>query len=202
MALKLARVETFNYPDLPRYFFPAAVVAEQHDYVIVYHPVGAPIWRGKDDILYRGTHHNLAVLFPDRDYNVIIFWMEDWTFDSYYVNIALPTRWDGKTLDFIDLDLDVLWLKEQTPRVQQGLQQAGVYVLDRDEYEERKIAYNYPPEIMERAESALQEVLAHIEARVFPFDDSLIGWRPTAEMLSLAALPDSASLWHLDKSSQ
>jgi protein associated with RNAse G/E len=202
MALKLVRVETFSYPDVPRYFFPAAIVDEQPDYFIIYHPAGAPLWSGKDGKLHRGTHHSMGVLYPDRDYNLILFWTADWTFDAYYVNIALPTRWDGEVVDYIDLDLDVLWLTEQTPRVQNGLKQAGVYILDRDEYEERKIAYNYPPELMERAEAALHEVIAQIEARAFPFDDALVGWRPSEEMLALADLPDSASLWHLEGSSQ
>lgn len=202
MALKVARIETFNYPDVPRYFFPAAIVDEQTDYLIIYQPAGAPIWSGKTSKLYRSTQHSMGVLFPDRDYNLILFWLADWTFDAYYVNIALPTRWDGEVMDYIDLDLDVLWLTEETPRVQKGLSKAGVYLLDRDEYEERKLQYNYPPEIMERAEAAVIDVMAHIEARVFPFDDSLIGWRPTGEMLALADLPDSASLWHIEGSGQ
>ncbi len=199
MSLKIIRVETFKYPDIPRYFFPAAVVTERPDYFMIYHPAGAPLWSGKDQRLYRTRHHHLALLYPDHDYNLSLFWTEIWELDSYYINIALPTEWGEEECSFIDLELDVLWLTEGMPRVQTGRSEAGVFVLDRDEYELHKLKYNYPPELMERTEAAVLEVLAQISLRAFPFDDSLIGWRPTPEMLRLADLPDSAGLWHLEK---
>jgi protein associated with RNAse G/E len=196
MTLQLARIETFCYPDVPRYFFPAAIVAEQPDYMMIFHPAGSPVWSGKDGKLHRSKSHSLSFLYPDRDYNLILFWRADWAFDAYYVNIALPFERQGDLCCYIDLDLDVLWLTEHNFNVQAGVREAGVYILDREEYEERKVEYNYPPELMERAEAAVLTVLEQIEARVFPFDDSLLNWRPTPEMLAMVELPDQAALWH------
>jgi protein associated with RNAse G/E len=106
-------------------------------------------------------------------------------------------EWDGELCSYIDLELDVMYVTEDCHRLQGEYEKPGVYVLDRDEYEEHKVIYNYPPELMERTEAALLEVLRQIETRAFPFDNSLLGWRPDPEMLSLAELPDNASTWHL-----
>ncbi len=194
--LKLARVETYNYPDVPRYFFPAAVVTEQPDYLTLYLPMGAPVCNGKVQKLMHSNNHSLALLYPERDYNLVIFWSGDWQFHDYYINIALPSKWDGELCSYVDLDLDVQWRTEKSDGVLNGTREAGVFLLDRDEYEVRKLMYNYPPDVMARAEAAVPAVLAHIESRAFPFDDSLLDWRPTPEMLALGDLPDSAALWH------
>lgn len=197
MALQLARIESFKYPDTVRYFQPAAIVSDTPGYLMLFTPVGAPIWNGNHHRVYRGDMSMLSILYPDRNYNVVLFWNADWTFSSYYVNIALPMQWDGELCSFVDLDLDVLLVTEDSRRIPGNYDKPDVYVLDRNEYEERKVLYNYPPEIMERSEAALLEVLRQIESRAFPFDDSLLDWRPDPDMLSLGELPDDAATWHL-----
>lgn len=196
---KIVPVETYKYPNLPRYYFPAQVVTDIPDILTLFCPVGAPFWSGKDNQLHVHRHHTFSLLYPDRDYNVVLFWNADWGFRGYYVNVALPMQWDGQMCSYIDLDLDVQFLTEESVVARGGQMAAGVYVLDRDEYEERKIAYNYPVEIMERSEAALQEILRQIEIKAFPFDDSLVGWRPDAELGDLTGLLDKYGKWHFPK---
>ncbi len=197
MSLKIARVESFNYPEVPRYFFPTIVVEDKPEYLSLYHPLHAPLWSGKDGQYHRNNSHSLSFLYPDRDYNVVLFWNPDWTFSSYYVNIALPMRWDGDMCYYVDLDLDVLYIVEQSVRVLEGRSEPGVIELDRDEFEERKLTHNYPAEIVARAESGLREVLAQIEAQAFPFDGSLLNWRPPFDAGPLSRMPDDMACWHL-----
>lgn len=197
MAVKLVKLESFKYPATVRYFQPVAVVSDTSLYLLLFQPAGGPTWHGANNHVFRGSMNNLAVLYPDRDYNVVLFWNADWTFSSYYVNMALPMQWDGELCRYVDLDLDVLYVTKNSRRLPGNYEKPGVYVLDRDEYEERKVLYNYPPEIMERSEAALLEVLRQVESRAFPFDDSLLDWRPDPEMLSLSGLPDTAASWHL-----
>lgn len=192
---KIVRIETFKYPDVVRYFFPAIVVKDEPEQLWVYSPSGAPVFSGKDNTLYHQKSHNLTFFFPDRDYNVIIFWNENWDFRFYYVNMALPFEREEDLCSYIDLDLDVLWCTADSVLVKEGQRTDEVYIEDRDEYEARKVEYNYPPEIMERAEASLLEVLELIKDRVFPFDGSLIGWRPSEEMESLIGMLDENGLW-------
>ena len=197
MTFKLVKLETFKYPDAVRYFLPVGVVSESPQYLTLFHPAGAPTWNGTHQNIFRGHNHSLAVLTPGWHYNVVLFWNADWTFSCYYINIALPMQWDGELCSYVDLDLDVLLITKDCHRRESLYTEPGVYVLDRDEYEERKVLYNYPAEIMELAETALTEVLQQVEKRAYPFDDSLVGWRPDPEMIKLAELPDSAAAWHL-----
>ncbi|HEX2910460.1 MAG TPA: DUF402 domain-containing protein [Chloroflexia bacterium] len=197
MPEKIVLLESFHYPARPRYFYPGALVYEDEAQVQIFHPQMTPLWSGHSNRIGRINEHTLSVLFTDRNFNVIIWWNGDWSFSAYYVNIALPAEREDQFCRYVDLDLDVLLITERSVRRFKQHTEPGVYVLDRDEYEERKVLFNYPPEVMESAEQGLEEALAAIEARRFPFDDSLLDWRPSASALALANLPDDAAAWHL-----
>jgi protein associated with RNAse G/E len=163
----MAQLETFKYPRQPRYFMPVSVVEDQPHQLILYCGPGTPVYVGKEDTTHLGTKHNLTILWPERYYNLLLFWDADWTFDCYYVNLAKPHQWDGKLCTYIDLELDV------------ALFENGVIeILDQDEYEDSKIRYNYPRELIAQIERATAEVVDLMERRTFPFDGSLIDWRP------------------------
>lgn len=197
MPFNLIRVESFKYPDLPRYFQPCAQVTDLPAYLAIYHPSGAPIWNGTQDRVYRAYMHSMGILYPDRDYNIYLFWNPDWTFNSYYINVALPVEWSGGDFcSYIDLDLDLLYVIGESHREPDDYAVPGVYELDRDEFDEHKVVNNYPQEIIDRAEAGLLAAQAHIDRREFPFDDSLLNWRPDPEMMSLVELPDNGATWH------
>ncbi len=167
--MRVARVESFKYPRRPRYFQPMTVVEDAPDRLILYGASGSPIYVGKDDKTVAAGHHTLAIMWPDRYYNSLLFWKADWTFQGYYVNLAMPHEWDGELCTYIDLELDV------------GLFDDGIVrILDEDEYEEGKILYNYPVELIEQIELATKEVVNLMESRTYPFDGSLVNWRPAA----------------------
>ena len=196
MPFKLVRLETFKYPAIERYFLPTALVSDTAEHLLLYHPAGGPTWQGSTARVFRSTMHSMAVLSPGKDYNTVLFWNPDWTFSSYYVNVALPVEWDGELCSYIDLDLDVLYVTENSRREPDDYAVPGVYELDRDEFDEHKVVNAYPQEIIDRAEAALVEVQQLIARKEFPFDDSLLSWRPDPAMLSLAELPDSGATWH------
>jgi protein associated with RNAse G/E len=164
-----ARLESFKYPRQPRYFYPVSVVQDERDQLMLYNPPGVPIYVGKHDRIVPASDHTLSILWPDRYYNVLLFWLPDWTFRGYYVNLALPSEWDGELCVYIDLELDVALFEDGIVRV-----------LDQDEYEESKIRYNYPDELIERVEHTTVQVVEMMERRTFPFDGSLVSWRPNA----------------------
>jgi len=76
---------------------------------------------------------------------------------NYYCNVAMPFTREGETLEFIDLDIDVVVWPDGT-----------VEVLDRDDFEVNSVEFGYPPEVIEKAEAALTELLELAESQTLP----------------------------------
>lgn len=95
-----------------------------------------------------------------RWYNVLR--MEDpktGALDSWYCNVTTPATFDGATVRYADLDLDV--------RVRPTGQ---AEVLDEDEFLENSRRLAYPPEVVEEARRAVDALLGLARERSFPFD--------------------------------
>ncbi|GHU33961.1 hypothetical protein FACS1894166_10610 [Bacilli bacterium] len=67
----------------------------------------------------------------------------------YYINIASPFIYENEVIKYIDFDLD---FKIPDTNV------ANIYELDVDEFNENKVKYNYPPEIIKKILEAEQAV--------------------------------------------
>lgn len=109
-------------------------------------------------LIKRGTvSHEFYWL--DRYYNVFRFHEPDGSLRNFYCNINLPPTFSDNVLDYIDLDIDVLvW-------------PAFDYeILDLDDFEENARVFNYPEEVRNKAMQTLDELIAAINTREFPFD--------------------------------
>lgn len=95
----------------------------------------------------------------DRWFNIFRFHHPDGTFRNWYCNVNMPPNFDGRVLDYVDLDIDILIWPGGEPQV-----------LDEDEFAMNAAEYRYPTEILEQALSAKRELLAMYAARKFPFD--------------------------------
>ncbi len=98
--------------------------------------------------------------WTDRWYNVFRFCEPTGALRNYYCNVNTPAIFDGHTLSFTDLDIDVLIAPDFSFRV-----------LDEEEFQVNSQRYGYPPELARRAHSALDELIALIESRQFPFTE-------------------------------
>ena len=94
----------------------------------------------------------------DRWYNVFRFAEPDHQLKKYYCNINMPPKFDGETLSYVDLDIDVLVEPDWS-----------FTVLDTDEFETNVRRYNYPNEVQEQARQAVAELISLIQTRAFPF---------------------------------
>src|SRR4051812_5839930 len=68
----------------------------------------------------------------DRWYNVFRFHEPNQQLRYYYCNINMPLRFEGGTLDYVDLDIDVLVSADLSYRI-----------LDLDDYEENARTFGY-----------------------------------------------------------
>jgi uncharacterized protein len=97
----------------------------------------------------------------DRWYNIFRFLNEDGQTRLFYCNVNMPPTFDGNTLSYIDLDIDVL--------VQPDL---SYQILDLEEFQANAVRFNYSSEVKSSAHAAVGEVTTMIEARQFPFNEA------------------------------
>ena len=120
-------------------------------------PADTPQYEAKKDQWVPATDNAIEIYFADRWYNV-------WHFPSsprnlWYCNIAMPAEFDGKTVKWVDLDLDVRCHPD-----------GAIKVLDEDEFDQHRVQMSYLDEVVDRALAALDEVLYLAGERKFPFD--------------------------------
>lgn len=104
---------------------------------------------------------SLEYYWLDRWYNIFRFAQPDGTLRNYYCNVNVPAKFDGETLSYVDLDLDILVDPDFSYRV-----------LDLEDFETNTRIYGYTDEIRANARQALDELVRMIESRAFPFSDS------------------------------
>jgi len=90
-----------------------------------------------------------------------------------YVDMTTPAAWDHSVVRAVDLDLDVVERLDHT-----------VFVDDEDEFDEHRVEFGYPSEIVDLARSSADIVLTALTRRLPPFDGSHEPW-----LAALAALP-------------
>jgi uncharacterized protein len=105
-----------------------------------------------------GTH-SLEYYWLDRWFNVFRFAEPDGELRNYYCNVNMPPTFDGETLSYVDLDLDIL--------VQPDF---SYQILDADDFERNAQRYAYPVEVEANARRAVDELVGMIETREFPFN--------------------------------
>ena len=79
--------------------------------------------------------------------------------EYYYCNVTTPTLYDGENVRYVDLDLDV--------RVHAD---GRIELLDEDEFVENSERMGYPPEVIDQARHAADELIELATARRFPFE--------------------------------
>ncbi|MFT4136507.1 DUF402 domain-containing protein [Microbacterium sp.] len=79
-----------------------------------------------------------------------------------YIDLAWDVRWRDGEPTGIDMDLDVV----------RALDERGVYIDDRDEWDEHRVRYGYPLDLVDRLEALAVDLEQRVSARTPPFDDA------------------------------
>lgn len=158
MALPLITVRSFKYDGTEHRRWPARVVRHDSSLIELDATFEEEIRHALLGTIAPGTQ-SIEYYWLDRWYNVFRFLEPAGRLLNYYCNVNVPPVFDGRLLSYIDLDLDILVAPD-----------LSYSILDRDEFETNAARFNYPPEILRRAVQALDELVALIESRHFPFD--------------------------------
>jgi protein associated with RNAse G/E len=84
----------------------------------------------------------------DRWYNIFRFHEPTGELRNFYCNISMPPTFQDATLDYVDLDIDLLAGPNLVPKV-----------LDRADFERSSEIFSYSDELRARVESTLEELL-------------------------------------------
>lgn len=123
-------------------------------------PHGTPVRRNDEPPITSGA---FALLIPRHDWWTAV-WNEPAPRSPFhyevYADMCTPARWEARRVSMIDLDLDVA----RTP--------AGeTRMLDEDEFEAHRIAYQYPDEVVASARHAAATVFEMMTTRREPFGE-------------------------------
>lgn len=110
-------------------------------------------WPGQDR-WYNVEHNHQVVVRPDGRHST-----------SSYANVSMPATFDGDTVRWVDLDLDVT--------IRDGV----VELVDEDEFDEHRARMAYPESVIAQAREAASELLRLATASVPPFDRDAHIWR-------------------------
>ncbi len=109
-------------------------------------------------VIRRGTV-SYEFYWLDRGYNVFRFHEPEGNLRNYYCNLNLPPTFENNTLDYVDLDVDVLVWAD-----------FSCHILDLEEFRDNAEIFDYPPKLMQDVDQNLSELLQIIKNKSFPFD--------------------------------
>lgn len=100
--------------------------------------------------------------FKDRWYTAALVYNEKGKIIHVYCNIAKPSVIKDNSVEFVDLDVDVL------------VQNGKIKIIDMNEFNENKEIYGYGKELEIKVLETVQLVVEHIEKGVYPFTDDIL----------------------------
>jgi hypothetical protein len=116
-----------------------------------------------DELLFRSPVDGVGFIPNDEWW---MAWFPDGGEFDLYVDIITPPRWEPDQVTVIDLDLDVIRYRD-----------GRIELADEDEFEEHRVAFEYPAPVIEGALRSAREVMQMVGRGGSPFDESADLWR-------------------------
>ncbi len=156
-----------KWPDRPHYMYAARVLGEDaHG-----HWFGVPrgtLWRrpGRPAALSR----QVEVLLAPGNAWWVAAWQGEPSTSDLYVHVTTPPDYRNGCLTCFDLDLDVLRWRD-----------GSVTLVDDAEFEDHRVRFGYPPEVVKEATTAAAWLQQAVGERRPPFDGTGDVWRSRFE---------------------
>ena len=154
------RVDSLKYDGSLHRSWPARLVRREGALLVVDGVFDTEVRHGLLGTIAAGTR-STEYYWTDRWYSVFRFREPAGQLRNYYCNINRPAEFDGCVLTFVDLDIDVLVAPDFT-----------YAVLDEEEFKTHAAQFGYTDEVFRRVAEAREELIALIETRAFPFDET------------------------------
>jgi protein associated with RNAse G/E len=147
-----------KYDGSPHWEFDSWLVHEEGSLVVTHNFAGQELQTsdGPWTTPYDTRNH----FWAGRWYNVMRLELPDGGgLHGWYCNVTTPAMYDGESVRYADLDLDLFVPADGEPEV-----------LDEDEFAENSARMGYPAGVIEEARRALDELLALVAGGAFPFN--------------------------------
>ena len=151
-------MRVYKYDGLLHRTWPAELLREEGSLIVLDAKFADEVIHDLLGTIASGTH-SLEYYWLDRWYNVFRFAEPDGALRNYYCNVNVLPTFDGETLSYVDLDLDILVEPDLSYRI-----------LDVEDYERNAEDYGYSVEVRANARRAVDELVSMIETRAFPFN--------------------------------
>jgi len=151
-------VRVYKYNGLLHRTWPAELLRQEGSLIVLDAKFTDEVIHDLLGTIASGTH-SLEYYWLDRWYNVFRFAEPDGTLRNYYCNVNVLPTFDGETLSYVDLDLDILVEPDLSYRI-----------LDVEDFERNAEDYGYSVEVRANARRAVDELVRMIETRAFPFN--------------------------------
>ena len=158
-SLKTIQVRAYKYDGSAHRSWPAQVLRQEGSLIVLDAKFPEEIVHDLLGTIASGTH-SLEYYWLDRWYNVFRFAQPNGELRNYYCNVNVPPTFDGETLSYVDLDLDIL--------VEPDL---SYQILDVEDFDRNVKLYGYSDEVQSNARRAIDELIELIGTRQFPFDN-------------------------------
>ncbi|WP_214784989.1 DUF402 domain-containing protein [Exiguobacterium sp. S3] len=154
-------VKVYKYNDNLHYEWTADVIEANEKYVLLKGTPGRKLIHHSRKNIYEYNNHSIEFFPLDSAYTVNIDIEKNGKL-KYYCNVCLPSQYNNQILSFIDLDID--YVRDEL---------GNWKVIDLEDFEKNKIVMNYSEDIIFQAELALENLIARVELKEFPFDGFL-----------------------------
>ena len=94
----------------------------------------------------------------DRWFNIFRFEQPNGTLRNYYGNICMPPTFNGNTLDYVDLDIDIVVWPDRSRQI-----------LDKEEFAENAHRWSYPDAVLKEVDDGINKLEEMVVNRHFPF---------------------------------
>jgi protein associated with RNAse G/E len=164
--VKQLLVHSSKFDGSLHYRYPVFEVQRTKDLLVTFTSPPYPVqsYRGE----WMGKKRLLSFFWKDQPFVLHVRWEESWDPEFLYVDIATGTGWDDSVVRYVDLDLDLIRRNESTE----------IHLDDEDEFEEHRVLWNYPPELVIQCHKAVETVRRLLQAGEPPFSTELFTWRP------------------------
>ncbi len=148
-------VESRSFDGSSTWQWQASFAGKAPSLLVVHSNAGENISSG--DRIYPWPADTLQFYWSDRWYNIRAA-LRDGEPYFYSCNVAMPASFTDGKISYVDLDLEIA--------VTDGI---GMRVDGEEDFKRNALAMRYPPDIVRRAENAVQEVQSLVRAGRPPF---------------------------------
>lgn len=151
------RVESRSFDRQTSWHWNAEFVGRAPSLLIVHSAAGDPVVSGERQ--YPWPADTLQFYWSDRWYNIRAA-LRDGVPYFYSCNVAMPAAFSENEVTYVDLDLELAVTDGLSARLE-----------GEDDFHRNAAAMSYPPDVVQRAQDAVQELRSLVRAGRPPFRD-------------------------------